>query len=533
MSVDFTVTAYLVSDPQITATQNFTLTSGYGTPGQRVVFTSTPIRTAEVGQPYEYTVQAQGSSTTGTVTYSLEEGPDGMTINGSTGEVNWTPTEAGTVTVTIKATVMELGAVFTGTQTFTITVTGAQNNYQVSGRTTRASDGSGVTAMIQFIPASSNNSINGANGVTVSTDQDGYYRASLPEGIYIAYAYAVNGNTFDRTLAPQYYEGASDIADATPITIDEDMSGINFSFGAVSSSNSSAINGTILSPEGTPVAGYVTAAMVEQTGNGQVKFLSGHTVQAGSNGTYSFTNLAAGEYILLALTGNSGYQQGYRTEGNSVTTNWKNAARFSVGSNATATGMNINLDEAPATNGSGSVTGTVRSGIPGTVSWLSGTFVYVIDPYTRDVIASTSSNNKGEYSLQSLPFGSYMLMADKVGYESQEFAITLSNDQSSVSHDFTLSTGSASSVTPAGTNAALALYPNPAGDFVQVSLPAEGTFTVSVVSLIGETLTTTRFEAGTSGSTHSLSTRLLPAGSYLLRIDGRNTHTALPFTIAR
>jgi hypothetical protein len=498
-----------------------------------IQFTSTPIRTAVVGQSYQYTAQARGNTTTGTVTYALENAPYGMTIDKSTGEVNWTPTTAGTVTVTIKASVMELGAIFTGTQTFSITVTGQQNNHQVSGRTTRASDGSGVTAMIQFTSTSSSNSINGANGVTVSTDQDGYYTANLPEGSYIAYAYAVSGNTFDRSLAPQYYEGATDIADATPVAMSEDQSGINFSFGAVSSSNSSAINGTILSPGGTPVAGYVTAAMVEQTTDGQVRLLSGHTVQAGSNGTYSFTNLAAGEYILLAVTGNSGYQQGYRTETSSVTTNWKNAARFSVGSNATATGMNIKLDETPATSGSGSVSGTVRSGVPGTVSYLSGTFIYVLDAQTGDVIASTSSNNKGEYSLQSLPFGSYRLMADKVGYESQEFAITLSNDQSSVTHNFTLSTGAASSVNPERTNGVLALYPNPAGDVVQVSLPAEGAFEVSVVSLIGETLSTTRFEAGNSGTTHSLSTRLLPAGSYLLRIDGRDTHTALPFTIAR
>jgi hypothetical protein len=499
-----------------------------------VQFTSTPTRTAEVGQPYQYTAQAHGSTTTGTVTYALENGPAGMTIDKSTGEVRWTPSEAGSVTVTITARVMELGAVFTGTQTFTITVTGQQGaNHQVSGRTTRASDGSGVTAMIQFIPTASSNSVNGASGVTVSTDQDGYYTATLPAGSYIAYAYAVSGNTFDRSLAAQYYEGATDVADATPVAMNDDQSGINFSFGAVSSSNSSAINGTLLSPYGTPVAGFVTAAMVEQTTDGEVRLLSGHTVQAGSNGTYSFSNLEAGEYILLAVTGNSGYQQGYRTDENGVTTSWKNAARFSVGSNATATGMNIRLDEAAATNGSGSVTGTVRSGVPGTTSWLSGTFIYVLDPYTGDVIASTSSNNKGEYSLQSLPFGSYKLMADKVGYESQEFAITLSNDQSSVTHNFTLSTGAASSVNPEKSNGALALYPNPAGDFVQLSLPAEGAFEVSVVTLIGETVATTRIEGGSAGSTHSLSTRLLPAGSYLLRIDGRTTHTALPFTIAR
>ncbi len=49
---------------------------------------STPPNTAIVGKPYLYTVQAKGMPT---MTYTLLTGPTGMTIDGSTGVLSWTP----------------------------------------------------------------------------------------------------------------------------------------------------------------------------------------------------------------------------------------------------------------------------------------------------------------------------------------------------------------------------------------------------------------------------------------------------------
>lgn len=69
--------------------------------GDDPIILSEPITTAMVGELYSYDVDASGNSVP---TYSLIEGPTGMSINGTTGVINWTPssiTQNGHVTVEV------------------------------------------------------------------------------------------------------------------------------------------------------------------------------------------------------------------------------------------------------------------------------------------------------------------------------------------------------------------------------------------------------------------------------------------------
>lgn len=88
------------------------------------VITSTPVTSATVEQaytdtqPYTYNVNATDPDGD-TLTYSLTTKPTGMTINSTTGLINWTPTTStGDYNVTVKVSDGEL----TATQSFTITV---------------------------------------------------------------------------------------------------------------------------------------------------------------------------------------------------------------------------------------------------------------------------------------------------------------------------------------------------------------------------------------------------------------------------
>jgi len=78
---------------------------------------STPITSATVGEEYTYDVDATDLDGD-TLTYFLTIKPTGMTINATTGLINWTPTVTGDYNVTVKASDGEL---FT-TQSFTVTV---------------------------------------------------------------------------------------------------------------------------------------------------------------------------------------------------------------------------------------------------------------------------------------------------------------------------------------------------------------------------------------------------------------------------
>ena len=83
------------------------------------VIESDPITTTQEGALYTYTVEATDPEGD-TLTFSLSTSPDGMTINSSTGEINWTSTEeqigANEVTVEVSDQFKST------TQTFTITV---------------------------------------------------------------------------------------------------------------------------------------------------------------------------------------------------------------------------------------------------------------------------------------------------------------------------------------------------------------------------------------------------------------------------
>ena len=79
---------------------------------------STPITNWLVDTLYTYDVEASDTDDD-TLTYSLTSGPVGMTINPSTGVINWTPDTVGDYNVTLK---VSDGESF-DTQSFTIAIT--------------------------------------------------------------------------------------------------------------------------------------------------------------------------------------------------------------------------------------------------------------------------------------------------------------------------------------------------------------------------------------------------------------------------
>ncbi|EXI66571.1 MAG: Cell wall-associated polypeptide CWBP200 [Candidatus Accumulibacter adjunctus] len=85
-------------------------------------FTSSPVVTATVGQPYAYQITASDPDAGDVLTYSHPTAPAGMTINPTTGLITWTPAlaQVGKPNVTVRVT--DQGGLFTE-QGFTITVT--------------------------------------------------------------------------------------------------------------------------------------------------------------------------------------------------------------------------------------------------------------------------------------------------------------------------------------------------------------------------------------------------------------------------
>ncbi len=94
------------------------------------VITSTPVTTANVGMLYTYDVEATDAEFD-PLTFSLLSFPTGMTINPTTGLIQWTPATTGSAAVTVRAA-ETANASSKADQAYTITVTNPPANLEIS-----------------------------------------------------------------------------------------------------------------------------------------------------------------------------------------------------------------------------------------------------------------------------------------------------------------------------------------------------------------------------------------------------------------
>ncbi|MBK8946416.1 MAG: putative Ig domain-containing protein [Ignavibacteriae bacterium] len=104
-----TISGTGVSNKTVTVTQA-------GNPNTAPVITTAAVTNGVVGQLYSYDVDATGNPAP---TYSLTTSPSGMTINSTSGIIQWTPSSSGSYNVTVKAT---NGVSPDASQSFTIVV---------------------------------------------------------------------------------------------------------------------------------------------------------------------------------------------------------------------------------------------------------------------------------------------------------------------------------------------------------------------------------------------------------------------------
>lgn len=161
-----------VNDGQASTAQSWTISvSAAGSGNQPPVITSSAPTTATEGQLYSY--QAAGSDPNGdTLTWSLTTKPTGMTVNSSTGLVQWTPSSAqvGSHNVTLQVSDGTVSA----SQSWTISVSAATGGGGGTGTATGGTGGGTGT-------------VNGAyQGRNYRLHVPSSYSASTPSALVIA-----------------------------------------------------------------------------------------------------------------------------------------------------------------------------------------------------------------------------------------------------------------------------------------------------------------------------------------------------------
>jgi glucose/arabinose dehydrogenase len=207
-----------VTDPGgLFATQAYSITVTAANVAPQI--TTSAVTTAAVGVAYSYDVNASDANGD-TLTYSLTQAPAGMTINGSSGLIAWTPTAAQTGSQAVTVRVTDPGGLFV-TQAYTITVTatnvapqitttalttaavGAAYSYDVN-----ASDANGDTLTYSLTQAPTGMTINASTGLIVWTptaaqagSQAVTVRVADPGGLFVTQAFTITVTAAN--VAPQ------------------------------------------------------------------------------------------------------------------------------------------------------------------------------------------------------------------------------------------------------------------------------------------------------------------------------------------
>ena len=314
-----------------------------------------------------------------------------------------------------KATAFTVLPNTTSTVNFTLHAKPVPLQYRVSGSVLNDSRKVLREATVQFAPALSiasdaiKNSPSPDVAYKVRVDSNGKYSITLPQNTYIVMAAAPGYGTM-------YFNGKNDMLTANPLRLSKDTSGIDFALKAITPIGTGTISGSVMDSTGAGLRAKVVAYRLLTV----KPLLDGPGIypgEADSTGRFTIANLAAGEYIVLAMPLGP-FAPTYYSLGGS-TTNWERATKIGVNGN-TVTGIRIVAK--PLVKSAGGLN-TIRGLISmngNSVQTVSspdpiGTIVYAM-LNADDVAGYGIANESGSFDIGGLDPGSYTLVADKVNF---------------------------------------------------------------------------------------------------------------------
>ena len=308
------------------------------------------------------------------------------------------------------------------------------------------------------------------------TDSLGRYRARVIAGRdYIAMAVKLG-------YLPEYFNNKPTPATADVITVGGDTSGIDFSL-ALNPVLQNSITGLVRDSAGVGVASRLILLPLRNTpGPHAWGIRYGHT---DSLGNYSINNVPTGRYFVLAIPFRT-YAPAFYKAGAYGVIRWQDADTVQI--SGAVSGIDVGVVRIH-NGGFATVRGRV---VAGDGSALAGVNVFA---FAGDAIAAyTITDANGGYSLAALPPGRLRILADREGYNAGETELSVTSLLHS-NVNLVLSPALVLSVGPAGTPDRFTLeqnYPNPFNPTTTISftMPAAGTATLRVYSLIGQEVAT-------------------------------------------
>ncbi len=419
----------------------------------------------------------------------------------------------------------------------------------VSGSVTDEETGEPLRAVVTF-EATGDKDSRAIRIVRAETNEDGTYSVQLSEGTtYIAFAKPVGKHA--REYGVEFYEETADHTTATRITVEGDQTGVNFTLSKLPV-YANSLAGTLKNTDGAVVTGKVVAYMLVDA-NGKEKnddvpvhkrFV--YSVETGEDGSFLFTNLVPGTYVLFAHPSARPSVPGWYVKDGTASKEWKDATRISVEEVMPTVMYDFVLAVGEKElRGQGQVrgfvlhnrvqgVGTSGDAPQGTVS-VQGALVLALD--SRGVVIDWAlTDQNGGYTIGNLPVSNITLVADRVGMRSASSALSI-DGQSRSNQEVTMSLSDIPSSVEVPTSLSelgFNLFPNPASNVATVQFPSSAsTASVAVVSVDGTTVATLEAETAEGLARVIVPTAALPNGRYLVRVTSGTRHFALPLSVIR
>ena len=460
------------------------------------VITTTTLQGGLVGTAYNQQIIAAG---TAPITWSLESGnlPTGLTLS-SSGVITGTPTVVGTSTFTVKAE----NSAGSDTKSFSIEVTTTAIAPVITTNTLLAGT-VGVAYSAQLTAT-------GSAPITWTKES-----GNLPAGLTLSSSGLISGTpttagTFPFTVKATNSAGSD--TKALSITINP-ATGIS-------------ISGKIIGNSGEEIGEIVY--LYKYTENGIPEW--GMCTYADNAGNYSFTDLPAGEYLIVSQQSVTSH---YLTTYYGDVTTWEKAKKAVV-SNASLTNININLQWVPAMNGVGAIPGYIylnsggKKGITGGRGEIPIFDVNVIlQQHQSDwtTVAQAITDGNGHYKFEKLPAGKFRVLVDYPCIPMNDIiSLTLAEGETSADVNYIITNNGINPITGIGeiTNDELRIFPNPTDGVLHVETQCIASLQdVEIFDMMGRMVYTvkTRFIASPQDGTTTIDLSNLPTGMYFIRIQ--------------
>ena len=372
----------------------------------------------------------------------------------------------------------------------------------------------------------------------IKTDHNGMYKIELPDMFkYIAYAINVNGYDKNKDYRALFYKQTYDRERATIITLDKDLSGIDFKFDGSTTSPiyQSAITGKVFNYEGHPIQyAFVEAIRLE---NNDIDYSEkSHFAHTDANGYYAFKGLKAGKYVVFASTQkNVEFSCGYYVANGNATIDFDEATRIELDGKNIVQNIDIHLPKFEIKQGGGIVKGEIYNQHNFDEANKSANAISSAKIYLKEnknaLVNFDESNANGSFVLTGVPTGEFTFTIEKAGFQKFEKLIYVDETNITDLGIIMLVPNVANSIDDPS-QIISSVFPNPATSELTLQITAVNTIEkIRIIDQQGKLVQEDLVNISEGNSNIKINISTLLNGKYYVLISDGDKNYAIPFIV--